>query len=613
MPLLERPLSETTDSRAGTVARREGMGAIPHSTGTAFRVWAPNAQRVSVVGSFNHWDAFASPLESEGNGYWYGDVHGARPGDEYRFHIVNGTMELSRVDPYARETTNSAGNGVIAGLEFDWEGDAFHLAPLNELAIYELHIGTFGRSPGQDRPASFEDAAKELDHLVALGINAVEIMPIAEFAGDRSWGYNPAHIFAVESAYGGPKAFKTFVKEAHRRGIGVVLDVVYNHFGPGDLDLWQFDGWSENGGGGIYFYNDWRSKTPWGDTRPDYGRPEVRQIIRDNAVMWLDEFHVDGLRMDGTLFIRNAEGQSNKPETDLKEGWSLMQWLTGEVRARRKLAIAEDLQDNDWLTKPAEEGGAGFHAQWCAQFVHPVRAVANELDDERRSMERLLGAIAHRFNGDPFQRVIYSESHDEVANGRSRVPQEIDPQDPDGYFAQKRSTLAAGLVFTAPGVPMIFQGQELLADGFFEDTRPIDWERLDEYRGIAHLYRDLIHLRLNRRGTTRGLTGASIRLALVDEVAKALVFQRSHSGGPGDDTMVALNFSHRDLTGVPIPFPAPGRWVCRLNSAWSGYSPLFGGVAGDVEAQPGSFDDYPAHGAVDLPAYTLLVFSQDSN
>ena len=130
-------------------------------------------------------------------------------------------------------------------------------------------------------------------------------MPLAEFAGELSWGYNPACIFAVETDYGGPLGFKRFVKAVHQAGMGVILDVVYNHFGPSDLDLWQFDGWSENGLGGIYFYNDWRAETPWGSTRPDYGRKEVRQFIRDNAMMWLEEYHVDGLRLDMTLYMRH--------------------------------------------------------------------------------------------------------------------------------------------------------------------------------------------------------------------------------------------------------------------------------------------------------------------
>ena len=136
--------------------------------------------------------------------------------------------------------------------------------------IYELHVGSFTAPDGG--LGTFASLTDKLDHLVELGVNAVELMPVMEFAGDRSWGYNPAHLFAVESSYGGPDALKRFVRTCHQRGIAVIIDVVYNHFGPSDLDLWQFDGWSENDKGGIYFYNDWRSSTPWGDARPDYGR-----------------------------------------------------------------------------------------------------------------------------------------------------------------------------------------------------------------------------------------------------------------------------------------------------------------------------------------------------
>ena len=125
----------------------------------------------------------------------------------------------------------------------------------------------------------FDAVSARLGHLRKLGVNAIQIMPVAQFAGGQSWGYNPSHIFAVDSDYGGPLAFKRFVRRAHQNGIAVILDVVYNHLGPSDLDLWQFDGWSENGLGGIYFYNDERAQTPWGATRPDYGRGEVRQYL----------------------------------------------------------------------------------------------------------------------------------------------------------------------------------------------------------------------------------------------------------------------------------------------------------------------------------------------
>ena len=205
---------------------------------------------------------------------------------------------LSRIDPYARKVTNSTGNGIIYDPQaFDWGDDTFTIASWNELIIYEMHIGTF-HVKEKGHPGTLDSAIEKLPYLRELGINAVEVMPIMEFSGDFSWGYNPSHPFAVESIYGGPDAFKRFVKAAHEHGIAVIVDVVYNHFGPSDLDLWQFDGWSENEKGGIYFYNDRRSSTPWGETRPDYGRGEVRQYLRDNALMWFEEYHADGLRWD---------------------------------------------------------------------------------------------------------------------------------------------------------------------------------------------------------------------------------------------------------------------------------------------------------------------------
>lgn len=156
------------------------------------------------------------------------------------------------------------------------------------------------------------------------------------------------------------------MKAAHGLGIVVIVDVVYNHLGPTDLVTWQFDGASENGMGGIYFYQDHRARTPWSETgRPDYGRGEVRQYLRDNALYWLEELHADGLRWDMTLYIRTIDGGTHDPGQALPEGWSLMQWINREIRDRTpwKITIAEDLRDDPWLTFALELGGAGFGSQ----------------------------------------------------------------------------------------------------------------------------------------------------------------------------------------------------------------------------------------------------------
>jgi 1,4-alpha-glucan branching enzyme len=588
----------------------KGMGAVPHAGGVAFRVWVPNAQRVSVIGSFNDWDGNKHPMQVEENGYWYADVAEAQVGDQYRYQLTTAKGEFKRIDPYAREVTNSVGNAIVHDPRFDWEGDNFHLAPWNELVIYELHVGTFNVEEDDNQPGQFASLSARLGHLQKLGVNAIQIMPVGEFAGERSWGYNPAHIFSVEITYGGPLAFKRFVKRAHQKGIAVILDVVYNHLGPSDLDLWQFDGWSENNGGGIYFYNDGRAHTPWGDTRPDYGRGEVRQYILDNVFMWLEEYHVDGLRFDGTVYIRTVDGPGSQ---DLPEGCSLLQWINSQVTQQfsGRITIAEDLQNDEGLTKDVGAGGAGFGSQWDANFVHPIRQAVITPEDQRRSLVAIRDALCHRYNDDAFARVVYSESHDEVANGKARVPQEVNPKDPKGWYARKRSTLAAAMVFTAPGIPMLFQGQEFLEGEWFRDTVPVDWDQRDEFHGIVRLYRDLLRLRLNCDGFTRGLCGQFTQVYHLHDERKVLAYHRWDKGGPADDVVVVANFLHEPQDGYVIGFPSTGTWTLRFNSDWQGYSDDFAGhPSTNVVPEPGECDGLPFHATLAIGPYSVLIFSQ---
>jgi 1,4-alpha-glucan branching enzyme len=599
-PSPEPPPDPTSSERV------EGMGAVPHPGGVAFRVWAPHADEVSVVGTFNDWDPDADPLsgDGEGDGYWYADVPAASPGDEYRLVITAGDRVLERIDPYARQVTSSVGNGVIYDhAAFDWGDDDFRCPPHDELVVYETHIGSFA-SDG-DGPSSLDDVRAQLDHLDHLGVNAVQLMPVAEFAGDLSWGYNPAHLFAVESAYGGPDALKAFVRDAHRRGIAVILDVVYNHFGPSDLDLWQFDGWHEDDKGGIYFYNDERSATPWGDTRPDYGREEVRRFIHDNAMSWLADFHLDGLRFDMTLYMRRVDAGD---AADIPDGWSLLQWINRDVRERfpDRITIAEDLQDDPALTRSGDDG-AGFHAQWDAGFVHPIRHALTVPDDAERSVAAVAGSIDAPA-ADAFTRVIYTESHDEVANGKARVPHEVDAEDPTGWHAQKRATLGAALTMTAPGIPMLFQGQEFLQGAWFRDDVPLDWDQAEELHGIVLLHRDLIRLRRNLDGTSRGLTGPHVRILEAEEETKLLAYHRWRDGGPGDDVVVVVNLGHLAHHEHPLALPHPGRWRLLLDTDARVYSDAFGDVAsGDIDAAPGP-DGGTA--SITIAAYSALVYGR---
>jgi 1,4-alpha-glucan branching enzyme len=604
---------------AQTAKRHSGMGAIPHAKGVTFRVWAPHAEKVYITGTFKDWSTTSAPLDKEKNGYWSTDLPGAKAGDEYRY-VIHAPPDwhlppLSRIDPYARKVTSSIGNGVIYDPQaFDWGDDTFHMATGNELVIYEMHVGTF-HVKEEGRPGTLDSAVEKLPYLQKLGINAVEVMPVAEFSGDFSWGYNPSHPFAVESIYGGPDAFKRFVKAAHEHGIAVIVDIVYNHLGPSDLDLWQFDGWSENGKGGIYFYNDRRAQTPWGETRPDYGRGEVRQYLRDNALMWFEEYHADGLRWDMIAYIKSIDGSDDDPANDIPDGWSLMQWINEEIRQRfpGKISIGESMKNNPWVIKDVGAGGAGFNAQWDAEFVHPVRRAVISRDDASRDLGAVSGAIEHRYDMDAFRRIIYTESHDEVANGRARVPEEIWPGKVDSWFSKKRSTLGGALVLSSPGIPMIFEGQELLEDRWFQDKEPIDWSRVEDEHGILGMYRDLIALRRNLSGVTRGLCGQNLHIYHFDDGAKVIAFHRWDKQGPTDSVVVVVNMTNKNRDGYLIGFPRAGLWKTRFNSDSYKYDPNFyNHPTPDVETREEGADGLPCSGEISIGPYTVVIFSQDA-
>lgn len=601
------------------------MGATPYPGGVSFRVWAPFASSVAVSGTFNGRSKTANPLANEGNGHWSADVPNAEVGHEYRY-VLNGDRD--RIDPRARQVTNSAGQGVITTPDYDWRVNDFRISPWNELVLYQLHAGTFPDKPvGHSR--ELDEINQDLDYLVNLGINAIQLLPIGEFFGNQSWGYNPSNLFAVESSYGGPRELKRLVDAAHGKGVAVFLDLVYNHLGPQDLDasVWQFDGWFQWQGsddmGGIYFYNDWRARTPWGHkNRPDYGRPEVRAFLRDNALSWLDEYRVDGLRFDMSCYIRNVDARDDVAMGDPTNlegwGWNLLRWINDEVDHLHpgKITIAEDMRRNHAVTLPTREGGAGIDSQWDDLFVHTVRAALRQPFDEDRDLAAVQEAVTHRYSGNAFARVVYTESHDEVAtkNGKRRVTEEIEPGRADGWPAKKRSTLGAALVMTSPGIPMIFQGQEILEWIPFDDNHPMDWDKFDEdrFRGIYNLYRDLIHLRRNWFNNTRGLRGGHVNAFHRNDRDKVLAFHRWQDGGPGDDVVIVANFGNRSYPSYNIGMPRAGRWRVRFNSDWQGYNFEFGNSPSfDTETESPGADGLPVRANVGVGPYSAVILSQD--
>ncbi len=592
------------------------MGALPHNGGMTFRVWAPHATAVAVVGTFNDWDAARHPLARDADGAaetWSTEVADARPGDEYRFVLQTPAGERNRIDPRARRLTNSVGNAIAYDpAAFAWGDAEFHQPPWNDLVIYELHVGTFSEG-AHGRPGTLDGVRRRLPYLRELGVGAIQLMPPFEFAGDRSWGYNTAYPFAVESTYGAPDDLKALVRDAHAAGIAVILDVVYNHLGPSDLDIWQFDGWSQDGKGGIYFYEDGRSTTPWGDTRPDYGRGEVRAFLRDSAIQWLDEFRVDGLRWDATAWISSISGAGHHGPDRIDDGWRFMAAVNAEIVERfpGRLTIAEDLRADVDVVSPPADGGAGFGSQWDGGFVHHVRAALIASDDAQRDIASVASVIEGEA-GEGFRRVIYTESHDEDANGSARVPEEIWPGYADSWASKKRATLGSAIVLTSPGIPMLFQGQEVVEGSWFDDEDGLDWTLRHRHAGLLRLHRDLIALRRNTADVSRGLRGEHVQVHHVNEDARVLGWHRWLEGGPRDDVIVLASFSANAYPDYHVGVPRAGRWRVRFNSDWDGYDPEFETIDSlDADSEPTEHDGMAQRIAVGLGPYSVVILSQD--
>lgn len=557
---------------------KKNLGVTLHGNKAIFRVWAPFAKSVAISGTFTP----DGPIEmtSEKDGYWSATVKDVEPGQQYRYLITTADgAVVERNDPRARAITSSdKGFSVVVDDAFEWGDDTFTPAPFNQQVIYELHIGTFNR-PDAATPGTFDTAIEKLDYLKDLGVTTIELMPITSMAYSNGWGYAPNYIFSVESMLGGRHGLMTFVRECHSRGIAVLLDVVYNHF-YGDTDLWQFDGWSENNRGGIYFYNDERGDTPWGG-RPDYGRPEVRQFILDNITMWLSEYRLDGLRVDSTIYMRNTEGRDNNPDNDIPEAWLLLQDIVELAHKVNPdaLMIAEDCATNAYITMPRSEGGCGFDAQWELGFPHILRDGLALTPNATPTLAGLrYELVEHNYGGSVFEKVIFSDSHDTAANGSVRLNDAVTPQDPTSLIARQKTLLAAAVMLTGPGIPMLLQGAEFLQGGAFNDWQALEWDNFEHHAGFTEAHKHLIALRRNQYGNTAGLLGEHTAIFHQDDDNLISGFHRWDNGGPKDDIIVIANFSDKSFDDYKISLPISGSWQVRFNSTWQGYGKDFSGL-----------------------------------
>ena len=429
---------------------------------TRFTVWAPNAKRVHLVlgegsGATEH------EMEAHGGGVHELTLHGAGAGTDYRYRL-DGKDAVP--DPVSRWQPGSVHgpSRVVDPHAFPWTDADWRGVPMADLVIYELHVGTFSEE------GTFDGVIPHLRRLRALGVTALEIMPVAEFPGGRNWGYDGVHPYAPQSTYGGPEGLRRLVDAAHEAGLAVILDVVYNHLGPEGNYLGAF---------GPYFTDKYR--TPWGNALnyDDAGSDEVRRYFIDNALYWVSEFHLDGLRLDAVHAIYDFGA------THVLQELATSVHALGEQMGRSIVLIAESDMNDPKVVRPATQAGWGMDAQWADDLHHAVHAV---LTGERtgyyvdfEGISAIARALetpfvydgrysAHRrrrhgapATGVPNERfVVCIQNHDQVGNRATgdRLTTTL------SFEARK---LAAALYLLSPYVPMLFMGEE------YGETNPFQY------------------------------------------------------------------------------------------------------------------------------------------
>ena len=425
-----------------------------------FSVWAPNARKLAVKIR-----DVAYPMSGpDGHGWWRASVEQAGRGTDYGFVIDDDPKAWP--DPRSEWQPHGVHglSRVYDQAAFVWSDEGWDAPQLASAVIYELHVGTFTAQ------GTFDAAIDRLDYLKEVGITHMELMPVAEFPGRHGWGYDGAELFAVYEGYGGPDGLKRLVDACHSRGLAVLLDVVYNHFGP-----------VGNYSGKYGPYITERHHTPWGRAInfEGWGSDEVRRFFCDNALMWMRDYHIDGLRLDAVheYVDRSAVHFMEQLSNEVKD-------LSAEL-GRRLVVIAESDLNDPRVVKPVELGGYGMDAQWNDDFHHALFTVLQRDGGEKGyyvdfgTMAKLAKALTKTFVQDgsysvyrgrshgrpveglsPHQFVGFIQNHDQVGN--RAVGDRI-----DRVVGWDRAKIAAGLVFTAPLVPLIFQGEEFAASTAF--------------------------------------------------------------------------------------------------------------------------------------------------
>lgn len=594
----------------------QGMGAVLDtvSGSCGFRVWAPHAHEVFVTGAFCGWREDGHALTHEGNGYWAGSVANIGAGAPYKFVLKNGAAHW-RVDAYARDVDSDDAN-VFHGLVVDRRAvwSPFSTPRFDDLIVYQLHVGSYAGhgdgiparaiAGGKGWVATCDQIIPKLDYIRDLGFNAIALLPIGEVPGSveqSHMGYAPTDWFAPETDIGSPRDVRELVNEAHRRGIAVIFDVVYNHASIDDNHYWNYDGYTNDGG--IYFEGG-------GDSAfgriPAHWKNEVREYFLDNARMWLEDYRGDGLRFDAAHLIQWESLQHIIFGLRQNELWRdklmVAEW-TGEDRANWKNVIKD----------------IGFNAVWGMSGPYAFREAVRRGAFGGDAVESMLSVMELAPYENHWNIVrYYLGSHDQIRDPKSGA--ERDHRYPveklggrDSWTARAQCRMGWALNVTVPGIPMLFMGCEGHLPGYWWptlDQNPIhgdhrmDWSKVGDPIGAA--MQALVRGANQLRWSHSALRSHSLDVTHTDRQNNVLAFRRWNQDG--DVVLTIANFSEQEWHGFDyaVRTGVVGSWQEIFNSQ----APEYGGYADSGNGPSARHADAGGYVHIRLPKWSVLCFRQ---
>jgi len=600
-----------------------GSHLIEHqgTKGCYFAVWAPSAKSVSLIGDFNHWTAGEHELlvRWDGSGIWEGFVPGLDQGTKYKYSILshNNGIRTEKADPFARysehtpKTASLVWESPHTWRDEKWmQGREENNGLDRPYSVYEVHLGSWRKKNGWEYLSYLEMADQLVDYVANMGFTHVELMPVMEYPYDPSWGYQITGYFAPTSRFGRPEDFKTLVDRFHQRGIGVILDWVPSHFPEDAHGLGQFDG------SHLYEHPDPRRgyHPDWKSLIFNYGRNEVRAFLISNAIYWLDEFHVDGLRVDAvaSMLYLDYSREAGEWEPNIYgnnenlEALSFLREMNREVYASFKgvQTIAEESTAFGGVTKPVHYGGLGFGMKWMMGWMHDTLDFFKK-DPIHRShdLNEITFSMTYAFT----ENFMLPFSHDEVVHGKNSLVYRM-PGDEWQRFANLR--LMLGYMFTHPGGKLLFMGCEFGQTSEWNFQQGLEWHltKFGFHAGIQEVIKDLNQLYREQPALyEKQFSEAGFQWIEYNDRANTVISFIRKGHNPKDDLIVVLNFTPVPREGHRVGVPKTSKLKLLFNSDGTEYSGSGLGL-GDpvVEAQP--WNGHERSMVIDLPPLAVVVY-----